>query len=324
MNIDTTALYQSLPLALITTTPPPLIADADDLDSAMPAEIRNWLVRLRLLEGVPFANLVADTELLPEESIRWFYLDRQWTDAVVQGALSVGTVNSDDRTQLTGAYPAIRDELDNDERNVRRRAGTNRFGGKVDAISGFVLRSRAVSGWPALHVRAFSVDPAEGDNARFKEDDPRRMRLLRLERLAPAVLFCMFDGIPSVVHIEEPRQGVQFGFDTDLNDATRRILKPRRASDFKDLPVPPVPVPFRSGAGSAGVVDIQELERRLAKIPETGASDGLDAAEYALQLVRFPYRQVWGDVQGVPISDAFVATVSYQQFTTTFLQLGQP
>ena len=277
MKVDVAELYHDLPFKMVAIAPPPLVAGDDDLDSAMPQEMRNWLVQLRLLDGVPFANLVADTELLPGESIRWFYLDRQWTDALVQGALSVGTVNSDDRTQLTANYPAIRDELDNEERNVRRAAGSPRFDGKVDAISGFVLRSEAVSGWPGLHVRAFNVDPAEGDNAHYTEDDPRRMRLLRLERLAPAVLFCLFDGIPTVVHIEEPRQGVQFGFDEQPND--ERTLKPRNKDTFQDLNVPPVTVPFRSGTGTAGVVDIQELERRLAQLPNTGAVDGLDAAE---------------------------------------------
>lgn len=321
MKIDNARLVADLPLRYVTLAPPPLIADADDLESAMPAEIRNWLVRLRLLEGVPFANLVADTDLLPPESIRWFYLDRQWTDALVQGALSVGTVNSDDRTQLSAAYPAIRDELDTEERNVRRRPGSPRFGGTVDAISGFVLRSQAVSGWPALHVRAFSVDPAEGDTARYEEGDDQRMRLLRLERLAPAVLFCLFDGIPEVVHIEEPRQGVQFGFDAAIGDPDRRVLKPRSVSDFSDLPVAPVNVPFRSGSGASGVVDIQALERRLAAVAgtATGAADGLDSAEYALQLVRFPFRQVWGDTAGTTISHEFVATLSYTSLLQTFL-----
>src|SRR5262245_14028263 len=133
MKIDVAGLYHDLPLKMVAVKPPPVVVGADDLDSAMPSEIRSWLVQLRLLEGVPFANLVVDTDLLPLESIRWFYLDRQWTDALVQGALSVGTVNSDDRTQLTTNYDAIRDELDNEERNVRRPAGSPRFGGKVDA-----------------------------------------------------------------------------------------------------------------------------------------------------------------------------------------------
>ncbi|MBK8729539.1 MAG: hypothetical protein IPM00_09200 [Tetrasphaera sp.] len=211
MKYDKVAVAHAMPLTYAASVPAQPIL-GDDLDSTIPAELRSWLVRLRLLEGVPFANLVADTELLPAESMRWFYLDRRWTDALVQGALSVGTVNSDDRTHLTAQYPAIRDELDVEERNHRRAEGSARFGGRVEAVSGFILRSEAVSGWPGLHVRAFSVDPEESDDATYLETDPRRMRLLRLERLAPAVLFCLFDGIPKVVHVEEPRQGVQFGF----------------------------------------------------------------------------------------------------------------
>lgn len=159
MQLHTTTLIHDLPLTLASQVAEPLIAAVDDEDTAMPADLRSWLVSLRLLNGVPFANLVADTELLPMESIRWFYLDRRWTDALVQGALSVGTVTTDDRVDLSAAYPAIRAELDTEERNVRRLAGTARFGGQVGAVSGFILRSAAVAGWPGLHVRAFSVDP---------------------------------------------------------------------------------------------------------------------------------------------------------------------
>jgi len=286
---------------------------ADD-DTAMPAELRKWLVRLRLLEGVPFANLVADSELLPPESIRWFYLDRRWTDAIVQGALSVGTVNSDDRIQLTAQYEAIRAELDTEERNVRSRPGvTKRRTGGVGPISGFLLRSAAVSGWPGLHVRAFDVDPAEGDDARYDEDDPRTVKLLRLERLAPAVLLCMFDGIPKVVHIEEPRQGVQFGFLYEDNGNQRSAtIRPRdkNTSDYIDEGGGlDVTVPFRSGA--SGVVDIRRLAAKLADIDETGAGDGLDSAEYAMQLLRFPYRQVFGDIQNNEVTAVFRPTINY-------------
>lgn len=294
------------------------VVPTDDDDSAMPAELRNWLVRLRLLEGVPFANLVADAELLPTESIRWFHLDRRWTDALVQGALSVGTVNSDDRAQLTASYPAIREELDDEERNVRRQATTaRRFVAGADAasgtagpISGFLLRSAAVSGWPAIHVRAFDVDPAEGDGAFFDDDDPRRIRLLRLERLAPAVLLCLFDGIPRVVHLEEPRQGIQFGFDVSGDGAARTAtIRPRDKADFEYLPVDPVNVPFR--VGTSGVVDIRRLKEGLEEHDATGAGDRLDSAEYALQLIRFPWRQVWGEVDHVAIAEVFTPTIAY-------------
>lgn len=327
MNLDTTTMLTNLPLTYasirLTGSDVPVVAD-DDADGAMPAELRRWLVRLRLLEGVPFANLVVDTELLPEESIRWFYLDRRWTDAVVQGALSVGTVNSDDRVQLAAAYPNVRDEIDGEERNVRRALGTPRFGGTVNAVSGFILRSQAVSGWPGLHVRAFSVDPTEADDAKYAEDDPRRMRLLRLERLAPAVLLVLFDGIPSVVHIEEPRQGVQFGFDMteETNGQLTAKLKPRDKATFNYLPGAPITVPFRDTRRAAGVVDIQELERRLANRAGTGAGDGLDAAEYALQLIRFPFRQVFGDPENTPIGQLFTATLAYSELVKNFVSMG--
>lgn len=323
MKVDAALMVKDLPLALTKLAPVAVTVTDDDTDSTVPQELRSWLVRLRLLEGVPFANLVADTELLPPESIRWFYLDRRWTDALVQGALSVGTVNSDDRTHLTAQYPAIRDELDQEERNYRRQAGSPRFGGKVEAVSGFILRSQAVSGWPGLHVRAFTVDPEESDDASYPEDDPRRMRLLRLERLAPAVLFCMFDGIPQVVHVEEPRQGVQFGFDmTAAGSSSQAQLQPRDRTTFKDLNVPKIDVPFRAGTGSSGVVDIEALQKQLAKHPETGAGDGLDAAEYALQLIRFPYRQVFGDPEAVPITQVFRATIAYQAYVTAQFVTG--
>lgn len=318
MRLQPTTLVHDLPLTLASQIAEPLLVASDDEDSAMPADLRSWLVSLRLLNGVPFANLVADTDLLPMESIRWFYLDRRWTDALVQGALSVGTVTTDDRIDLTAAYPAIRDELDTEERNVRRGAGSARFGGRVGAVSGFILRSAAVAGWPGLHVRAFSVDPDEADDARYADDDPRRLRLLRLERLAPGVLFALFDGIPEVVHLEEPRQGVQFGVDIDTDGGgVGAVLPPRDRDSFDNLPGDPVPVMFRNVPGASGVIDIAQLERDLAQRPGTGAADDLDSAEYALQMIRFPYRQVWGDAEVAQYASVFTATIAYGTWATT-------
>jgi len=298
----------------------------DDEDGIIPAELRNWLIQLRLLEAVPFAYLVADSDLLPLESIRWFYLDRRWTDALVQGVLSVGTVNSDDRTHLTAQYPAIRDELDREERNRRRGKGDPRLSGGGGPVSGFLLRSKAVSGWPAIHVRAFSGDPAAGS---AKDDDkpPDNMevRLLRLERLAPAVLLCLFDGIPKTVHLEEPRQGVQFGFDmtNQPNGTTKAQLRPRNADTFSYIGNRRLDVKFRH-RGASGVVDIKRLEEELAEIDATlGPDDEMNSGEYALQLVRFPWRQVWGDMANADTWDGklelvFKPVISYRSMVSVF------
>ena len=110
-------------------------------------------------------------------------------------------------------YPHIRDEVDETERTIReparRAAAAAARGG---AITGFLLRSRAVSGWPNIHVRAYDQDVVADDAlTTVAESNPHRLKVLRMERLAPAVLLVLFDGVPAVVHIEEPRQGIQFG-----------------------------------------------------------------------------------------------------------------
>jgi hypothetical protein len=271
----------------------------DDGEHVVPFELRQWFARLRLLEGVPFSYLVADSALLPLESIRFFYLDRRWTDALIEGALSVGTVTSDDRTQLEQLYPVVRKEVDTAEHDVRPVGGE---GAKSvsGTITGFVLRSKAVSGWPGLHVRAYDRELAEGDNAIVPESDARRLRLLRLERLAPAVLLALFDGVPQIVHIEEPRRGIQFGIRLDATDHPQTFepwIPPRDRNDPQKAINDRVPVPCRPG--SPGVLDIRHLNKTLIGRPDTHLSgDGVvDSAELALELLRFPYRQVFGDTQ---------------------------
>lgn len=271
-------------------------ATTEDGDGALPIALRRWLVRLRLLEMVPFAYLVPDARLLPPESIRWFFVDRRWTDALVQGALAVGTANSDDRTQLTARYPRVRQELDQEERNVRRRrsatdgvATTDYTVAPAGPISGFLLRSRAVSGWPALHVRAFGADPVSDDGDPVPDTAAQRIGLLRLERLAPAVLLCLFDGVPQVVHVEEPWSGIQFGVHlAGTGPTVTASVPPRQAAGNRPIPGPEVGVPFR--AGPSGVVDVAALTQRLS----TAVGTTVDSADLAAQLIRLPVRQVFG------------------------------
>ena len=144
------------------------------------------------------------------------------------------------------------------------------------------------------------------------ESDPSRMKVLRMERLAPAVLLVLFDGVPAVVHIEEPRQGIQFGVRIDPDGPpNERRVKVRDCNTGN--PVPPekaftptnsVPVPFRPNA--PGVLNMAALRTRLAtKAPNSGGT--LEPNEYALQMLRFPFRQVFGDPDNQTESERFYA-----------------
>jgi len=278
--------------------------DPEDGEHVVPGELRRFLARLKLLHGVPFSYLVPDARLLPPESIRFFYLDRAWADALVQGALSVGTVSSADRAQLEAVYPHIVAEVDDTERRVRKPRNEPPLQGGSGTVTGFLLRSRAVSGWPNLHVRAYARDVLKDDAlTTTAESDPSRLKVLRLERLAPAVLLVLIDGVPAVVHIEEPRQGLQFGVRMDPDappDARGARVKLRDNAtgelvdddpDFTDTNS--VRVPFRAGA--PGVIAMTELRRRLsAQVPHK-TQPLLAPNEFALQMLRFPFRQVFGD-----------------------------
>jgi hypothetical protein len=307
--------------------------DPDDGTHVVPGELRRFLARLRLLHGVPVSYLVPDADLLPIESIRFFFVDRAWTDALVQGVLSVGTITTADRTQLEAVYPRIRGEVDESERTIRRPRGEERLQGAGGTITGFVLRSRLVSGWPNLHVRAYSRDVLEDDAlTTAAESDPNRMKVLRMERLAPAVLLVLFDGVPAVVHIEEPRQGIQFGvrIDPQAPPAQRRA-KVKVRDNLTGDPVPPktaftnansVDVPFRKRA--PGVINVTELRNRLAaKSPNSGGT--LEPNEYGLQMLRFPYRQVFGDPDNLEGGrfydlDAFKVTISLTAWKATVVR----
>jgi hypothetical protein len=310
------------------------VEDGIPPDGVVPADIVRALARLRLLEGVPFAYLVADAELIPAETIRYFYLDRNSTDALIQGALSVGTVNSADRAQLAELHPIVRDEVDKAERLVRMKDSD---APKVDAqgrpigsggpISGFVLRSRLVSGWPGLHVRAYATDTHPDDKTVPEMDtSPDRVRLLRMERLAPAVLFVLFDGVPQVVHLEEPRSGIQFGVRLDdVADRTKQsavltvrdVLDPNKGPLMKAPHTPvTVPVPFR--VGSPGVINMKKLNESLLAVAGAHMGPTIDSAEFAMQMLRFPLRQVFGDTTVSPTDDAFAPTVKIATLTARF------
>ena len=81
-------------------------------EAEMPAYMESFLAHLRLLVGVPFEYLVPDSRMLPDESIRFFYLDRSWTDRLVDGAISVGKIGSREQAHHQAHAPGVRQQLD--------------------------------------------------------------------------------------------------------------------------------------------------------------------------------------------------------------------
>lgn len=176
------------------------------------APVTGWLAKLYLLYGVPFNTLVPDSGMLKRDSVRFFYVDNNWLVALLNGALSIGVQNSRDSKLQDVMGQVIVDAVKATIHNIRtRQLGLPAPSADVTPdgpMTGMLLRSAAVSGWPGLEIQAF-----EGTDT-----SSQPIRLLRMTHLSADVLLCLFNGIPGCVTIHEPREGLHFGVeDFDKN-----------------------------------------------------------------------------------------------------------
>jgi hypothetical protein len=275
----------------------------EDAGIDIPADMLEWLTQLRLLYGIPFNYLVPRADLLPRESIRFFYIDRNWTDRLVDGALSVGKIATREYAHHQALNPAVIAELDKHERLLRHvlREGSDTTPPETvytGDITGFLLRSSVVSRYPGMEIKAYPQFEDNGDPVDLSpifEGNPSavaQLRTLRIERLAPNVLICLFAGIPKLIRLEEPREGIQFGVDGDTRSRTSNVeVKLRNIKGDnagRTIPGETVDIPFRNRG--KGVVNIAQLAKDIGDThPEF--DDAADAAQLATQLLQFPYVQ---------------------------------
>jgi hypothetical protein len=265
--------------------------------------MESFLAHLRLLIGVPFEYLVPDARLLPDESIRFFYIDRSWTDRLVDGAISVGKIGTREQAHHQAHSPAVNQQVDLSERIVRTlqrrlqdfptaKATNDANTAPADLITGFVLRSAAVSGWPHMDVRAFNTIVQPGVDVSAIPTN-QMCPLLRLERLSPSILIALFQGVPKLVWCEEPHHGVQFAIS---ETPTGKIYIPARDAGGQLVLSgnTQIPVPLRKN--TRRVVAVAELQRRIVKKeadppPAKGWPAQTGAAGFAISVLNPPWRQ---------------------------------
>jgi hypothetical protein len=273
-------------------------------EAELPPYLESFLAHLRLLVGVPFEYLVPDSRLLPNESIRFFFLDRSWTDRMVDGVLAVGKLGTRDQAHHQAHGPQISQTLDGTERYVRAlqrgiidfETARNSPKSPAGVVTGFLLRSAAVSGWPQMDVRAFSKTLPEPVST--AEAEKFRIPTLRLERLAPSVLIALFDGIPDLVWCEEPHHGVQFGVKLQENGYLGITRRTRTGQGEGEAAL--INVPMRHGGNR--VIHVQELRRRLqaAANGDPSMPDQSGSAAFAIEVLDVPWRQRFEKVGAIP------------------------
>ena len=234
------------------------VAIADDLIE--------WLARLVMLYPVPFHYLVPHASLLPPESVRFFHLDDNWIDALLDGALSLAArVMPEDqditaRKDLQSALSKIvyQHRLRLLGKDPQWKPGENYM---EIPKSGFLLRSSIVTNWPGIEVTATSSGAP----------DQTMPNIVRFDQVADGVLFCLARGSLDQLIFREPREGLTFGVNSNGEVA---FGQPAQTVNVKSQ---------RRSDGLEGVVDIAELKSKLACA---------GSAQFAARMIRRPEEQV--------------------------------
>lgn len=215
--------------------------------------VTTWFEALRTLTGVPFYYLVPDERLLPAESLRFFSVDPTWLRCLLDGAYSIGRVTASDAGYDT-ALPA------------------NPLNATPAALSGALIRSAVIAGWPDVEVSATDANGATLTQAR---------------RAQPArdILLVLFEGELAALEVAEKAQALHLGFDvrTGTTDLFKRLRDPRSGHEKSDGLVIDT-VPWRDAA--ARVVAVEALRAAIDLRVGTGVNGPVTtSAQFALQMV---------------------------------------
>ena len=226
----------------------------DDQPDPAKEQIADWIAKLRLLGGVPVHYLVPDQRMLPIESIRFFQIDESWIVSLIDGAFSIGR-------SVTGDDPAEAARLRHvHDLAIRKTTGARarHFGLEVSdgsgVMSGFLLRSAVVGGWPNMEIEATD---AAGN----------LLIALRHERLASDIMFCIYDGLLKTVKFREPAETLHFGIEQGTEGHIKQLKYVDKGpggqepgSKIEDVAVD---VRLRDPAANNNVLDIEKLATKV-------------------------------------------------------------
>ncbi len=220
---------------------------------APPESVNHWFRDLSMLKGAPFNYLAPNEEMLPRESIRFFRIDKLWVDCLLDGAFSVGRVTQSDHSRdgaLGGNLPNA-----------------------LDQMSGFLLRSDVVSGWPGLLVDGYDETVSGTDIIPSNQKLPQ----LRMDRLSTNILICLFAGEVKTVDIHLKPETMHFGVDAASATHFRKELRHADGRPDSGKVIDPVPWKDRS----RHVIDVNTLASDI----KNKVGEPFTAAQFALQMV---------------------------------------
>lgn len=185
--------------------------DGENVAEMVPETVRLWLADKYKMCGIPFQYLVPDEKMLPPESVRFFYVDKNWLEALTAGVLSIGRQTGMDGMINKAVYSLLvpqsfrllpKRRFEQMHENHRKEeirlngAAMPEFIEEDQVLSGFILRSCIARYWKGIEVSGY--------------DKQRKRGILRLDTLASDIILCIFDGQIDRVRFLEPAEDLHF------------------------------------------------------------------------------------------------------------------
>ena len=265
------------------------------------SQTMRWLTRLRLLEPIPFQYLVPSEDMLPSETIRYFHIDRNWVDALIDGALSVTLTSTRERQWLLKEmddgktrYSSLMEDLDvaenlaDEYRNYvtsksNSTTSTKQVGSK---LTGFLFRSSVVRDYPGLEITGY-----RSENRSEPWEDKNQVSIHRFARLSESIIMVIFNGCPTHIRFQEPAEGIRIGVDGDANQYELKLKNPDGTLLANGMKIN---VNKRS-YGDKSVIDVLGLYDSLIDKMDSGhlsaSFDQQESALIATQMLQYPYQQ---------------------------------
>lgn len=265
-----------------------------DLQTSVPNEVKHFLGNLYKLNGIPFSYMIPHELLLEKEhlnnkksytgTLSLFYVDPNWIEALLDGALSIGRINKNEALLEQAVNGNFIDGYQTQTIEVDSRTSAKKE--RRLNTTGFLLRSDLVSGWRGLEVLAFDADD-------------QMLPAFRFERIDSDIFLGIFDGNIARIVIKQPYEGLHFGI--KKTTTYTKNLKNEDGTNQKIIDgTADVNAELNNGLIQNGIIDIAGLalvmqEKLIAKnwITINDESKGIHftSAEFAYQMVDSPVKK---------------------------------
>ena len=235
-------------------------------------EVEEFFNSLPLLYHTSCAYLVPDSGMLPPESVRFFYVDENWTDAYMDGALSIGRSCSQDKQHDSAVIRSLHELSYKKSASLRGMAFNKPETPNVSVKTGFLMHSQLIRGWPGLEICCFQ--------------NSAELPILRLDRIGDSILLCIAGGNIDEIEFAEPEEGLYFGFDEKNGELVQQLVSLKEPEAGKGLPQT-VPASWRNNDKTSNVLDIASMaanmEHTLKQLGKNG--NYFSSPEFSAQML---------------------------------------